>query len=100
MEPYRITTEDGKKVGGMLKGILAGEIPLEGFLDRLYDFKDKEAFERLTEAEFWFASEITDAFEFYEPNPDIRGTAEEFYGEDELMSQLKGILEAAMIENV
>ena len=97
MEPYRITTEDGKKVVEMLRGIIAGEIPLEGFLDKLYDFKDEEAYERLTETEFWFASAISDAFEYYEPNPDIRDTAEEFYGEEELMSRLKVIQEAAQI---
>lgn len=100
MESYRITTEDGRKVIDMLKGILAGEIPLEGFQDKLDDFKDKEAFEKLTEDEFWFASEISDAFEYYEPNPDIRGTAEEFYGEEELMSQLKAILDLVIIKDV
>ena len=99
MEPYRITTEDGKKVVEMVRDLLAGEVPLEGFQTKLDDFRD-EAYERFTDSEHWYATNVSLVFEYYEPNPDIYSAEAGLYNEEKVRQRMKAYLEAAIIEDV
>lgn len=99
MDPYRITTEDGKKVVGMIRDLLAREISLERFQEKLDDFRD-EAYERFTDSEYWYATNVSLVFEYYEPNPDIYSAEDGMYNEEKVRQRMKAYLEAAIIEDV
>lgn len=99
MDPYRITTEDGKKVVEMVRELLAGEVPLRGFQSKLEELILRSE-EEFTDEEGCYADEVWMEFESYEPKSYIRATMPGLLDEEGLRQSLKEFLAAASIEGV
>lgn len=98
-DSYRITTEAGKKVVEMIRELLADEVPLRGFLDKLEEFTLRSE-EEFTDGEVCYADEVWREFEFYEPKYYIRATNPLLVNEEGLRQRLKKFLDASLIEDV
>lgn len=99
LDSYQITTEAGKKLVEMLRELLAGEVPLRGFQDKLEEFTLRSD-DEFTDEEVCYADEVWREFEFYEPKPYIRATNPLLLSEEGLRQCLKKFLDAANIEDV
>lgn len=97
MDPYRITTEDGKKIVEMLRAFLAGEVPLDGFQAKLDEFRERFE-EKLSIEERCYAADVSLELDLYEPNPDICSTDPLLHDEEGLRQSLKEFLELAAVQ--
>ena len=99
MEPYRITTEDGKKVVEMIRAFLAEEAQPEEFQAKLDDFRERLR-DKLTDEELSYAADVSLDLDLYEQNPDLCSADPLLLNEERLRQSLKEYLGLAVIEDV
>lgn len=97
MEPYQITTEDGKKIVEMIRTFLAEGTKPEEFQVKLDDFRERLR-DKLTDEELSYAADVSLDLDLYEPNPDLCSADPLLLNEERLRQSLKEYLDLAIVE--